>query len=228
MYLELKSLTKLPQEMLIALHSQIELFVSGSRLITELPKKLKNNLQKFSNSDGSVDQAARPMSKIGDHSLVSFTVIPPPNQFPDIEPHKTQALDILEEMRDIVYDSLKRLSSFEMFFNIISELGFADIVRIKGKRTDSREDIFWALCSTEKRKIDKLYIKLNEMQEKLQEIMIEMQKNEYSIDRKMLPDYIKSVEKHFEDMWEKVMFPHLIFYAYLIFGQTPADRPNWF
>lgn len=218
MYIELKSLADLPKNVLLMLHSQIEIFVSGLTLNIELPSNFKKILQDFTNENLSKNKVARPLSKQGENSLVSFTVIPAPNEFPDIKPFKDEALDILEDMRDVVYNSMKRATSFEFYFDITSELSF----------NEEQEATFWAMCSTERRKIDGLYDKMDDLQAKLHELMMEINERDLTVDRMVLSRYMESVEKHIENVWEKAVFPQLLFFAYLLFGKTPNHKSKWF
>lgn len=212
MYIELKSLSDLPPETILSLHTQIEYFASGFGLLVKLPDELK------AHTNG---KTAKPMSKNGENSLTTFTILPSPNEFPDVNPYKKEALDILEEIRHVVYNSLERTSSFEQYFNITAELNYADL------EDDSRENIFKHTCASEKRKIDRISLKLNDLHSKLSELLENSGDRNNAHDSEMLTRYIKSVESHIKQMWEKAVFPHLLFYGNLIFGEIPSSRPQW-
>ena len=221
MYVELKSLSDLPIEALVSLHSQIEFFVSGSKLIIELPTELKESLQELTEHELISNTVAKPMSKQGENSLASFKIIPAPNDFPEVESFKKDALDILKDIESIVYGSMIRTSSFEQYFNITAEFECENLDEF------SKEDIFKHICSSEKHKIDRALLKLRDLELKLDQILKELERKGEAYDTEMLPNYIKSVKTHIQQMWEKAIFPHLLFYGNLIFGKIPPGKPQW-
>ncbi len=226
MYIELKTSNITSQISLHALHKHIELFVSGiAGLNSTLPDNLLDDLKQLCDYTEKDELIQRPLSKSGEHSPVTFTSIPSPDAFPDIEPYKSQAVDIIEDIRDIVCESLERISSFSKYFDIKAELNIAEI---KSGKSESKEKIFLSICSSEKRKVEKSFEKINLLQENLQEIMVKMQKQGQTINRELLPDYIEAVEQYIADIWQKALFPHLLFYAHLIFGEMPTNKPKWF
>lgn len=182
MHIELNESSSVSDAALLALQMQIQLFASASEstIKIDLPTNLKNSMQGLTKADLEKSKVARST----------------PKTFPKTKLDEQQFMQIKQRLDRFV----ERANSFNFYFNTIPELDYAHLGEnnVGSEIKEDKEDLFFMICSAEKRKLDEL--KVND----------------------------KAINKHIDEVWEKVIFPQLLLFAYLLFGETQNNQFEWF
>lgn len=210
MYNDIKTKKSIPTEQLRALNSYFTVIIGGAKLKYELSEDLKRRLKVLSEKKIPEEFEARLPALSGQHSIANFSIIPPLTPFPDINPYKEESLDLLDEIRKKLLDYLLSISSFKLFIKLNNEL----------KDSNYPEADFIEICQNIKTEIDVLYEKIIELEQKLTKLINEAKKNRQKIRSSVLPDYIKRLRKHVKSVWENGIFPALLFFSLIRFGET--------
>lgn len=207
LYQTLKTKKKIPPEQLRAVNTFLTMFVSGIKLQYELSENLREALESLTDNEVPDNIKAKLPEQSGHNSIANFATIPPLNKFPDIEPYKEEAEDLLSDIRGELLDILLPVTSFKLFIEFEAEL----------KTSDFPEADFFALCHKQKQKIDRLYEKTNLLQQKLQKIA----------NRRIVRNYGTRVKNHIKFVWENGVFPALVFFAHISLGVSDKEKPQW-
>lgn len=210
LYQTLKAKKKIPPEQLRAVNTFLTMFVSGIKLQYELSENLREALGSLTDNKVPDNVDAKLPEQSGRNSIANFSIIPPLNEFPNIEPYKREAEKLLSDIRGGLLDILLPVTSFKLFIEFEAELS--------GKKiSDFPEADFFALCRKQKQKIDRLYEKTDLLEQKLQEIA----------DPKTVRKYGARVKKHIKSVWENGIFPALAFFAHISLGVSNGENSQW-